>query len=337
MLALLTYAPETVRDALGKLAPSADFEWLLRLKGPLKFFLVAGILRRLNRALNTWANNNWYIRGQSGWDWPSEVAVITGGCGGIALEVTKGLTQRGVKVAILDIKPLPKELEGRADILYLQCDITSSEEVGRAAEKIRAVFGHPSILVNSAGICNRPVGVLERTEADLRHVVNVNLVAHWFTIQQFVPHMVAQNKGHVVSVASMSTFTTLPERADYSATKAGVLSLHEGLRTELKYKYRAPAVLTTIVHPFYVDTPMTEEDRPRILAAMGSMLSSADAAAPILAQIFDRKGGQLILPGRVWPFTLMKAMPNWFQELCYYRIGNARSRAYNETKPAAAS
>lgn len=53
------------------------------------------------------AVNNWVRKADTGrWDWPKEIAVITGGAAGIGLLVVKGLIARGVRVAVLDVAPL---------------------------------------------------------------------------------------------------------------------------------------------------------------------------------------------------------------------------------------
>jgi all-trans-retinol dehydrogenase (NAD+) len=56
-----------------------------------------------NRILNHLARNNWLLAKKNTWDWPHEVAVVTGGAGGIGANIVKGLAARGVKVAVVDI------------------------------------------------------------------------------------------------------------------------------------------------------------------------------------------------------------------------------------------
>jgi short-subunit dehydrogenase len=64
-------------------------------------------------------------------------------------------------------------------------------------------------------------------------------------LQEFLPAMVKSNHGHIVSLASMASFSTQATNVDYAATKAGVLVLHEGLAQELRFVYNAPKVRTT--------------------------------------------------------------------------------------------
>ena len=80
----------------------------------LKALLVLGTLKRINARLNSIALNHWRLRtDRSRWNWTEEVAVVTGGCSGFGLLVTKRLVRRGVKVAIVDLAPLPDRLAGR--------------------------------------------------------------------------------------------------------------------------------------------------------------------------------------------------------------------------------
>lgn len=80
----------------------------------LKALLVCGTLKRINARLNSIALNHWRVRtDRSKWNWTEEVAVVTGGCSGFGLLVTERLVRRGVRVAIVDIAPLPDRLAGR--------------------------------------------------------------------------------------------------------------------------------------------------------------------------------------------------------------------------------
>lgn len=61
----------------------------------------------LNAVLNRWAENRWtWKNDKNDWNWPSEVAVVTGGSAGIGACVVKKLVSHGIKVAVLDIGPL---------------------------------------------------------------------------------------------------------------------------------------------------------------------------------------------------------------------------------------
>jgi all-trans-retinol dehydrogenase (NAD+) len=65
------------------------------------------LIREVNSFLNNWAENRWLFHSdESAWDWKNEVAVVTGGSGGIGAMVVKKLISHGIRVAVLDVEPL---------------------------------------------------------------------------------------------------------------------------------------------------------------------------------------------------------------------------------------
>lgn len=315
LLAALLYAPpEVVERYLG-----ADFTqttWPTIVKPIVQTLLGLGAVRTLNAALNTLATNNWRISSNppdKTWDWPNEIAVVTGGCSGIGLALVDGLTARGVRVAVLDVADPPAALAANPRAHFFRCDVTSRGSVADAAAEVRkALGGDPTVLVNNAGLA-RSHTILDAPEADLRAVLGVNLLAMWFTTQAFVPAMVRGAKGHVVTVASLASFVALSTSVEYSATKAGALAFHEGLGCELRNVYQAPGVVTTVVHPNFVRTAMTAPFADRIERG-GRMLTVEDVARPVLAQIFSGRGAQLVVPSHLTFVTGLRGWPNWVQE-----------------------
>lgn len=70
--------------------------------------------------------------------------------------------------------------------------------------------------------------MLDRSDAFTEKIFKVNIVSHFTLIQEYMPDMVKNNKGHIVGVASLASFVGAPGIVDYAATKAAVLALHEG-------------------------------------------------------------------------------------------------------------
>ncbi|KAI1823762.1 NAD(P)-binding protein [Xylaria intraflava] len=321
LLLTATYAPDTLRSALGRLAllfprwytPSSTFD-LATATTALRVIFGLSIVTRLNRALNTIASNSWRLTASKGWDWHNEIAVITGGASGIGKLVAEKLAALGVQVAVLDIQAIPKSMESNPRIHFFQCDVSSSESVAAAADAVRQKLGHASILINNAGVA-LPSPLLSTSESALRKVFNVNTISHWFTAQQFVPHMIKANKGHVITVASIASFLTLPMAADYSATKASALAFHEALTSDLKHRHGATNVLTSVIHPNFVRTPLIEKFADHLERSGISMLTAEEVAEPIVAQIKNRRGGQLVIPDGVSLLSGVRAWPTWLQEL----------------------
>ncbi|KAK4251303.1 hypothetical protein C7999DRAFT_28034 [Corynascus novoguineensis] len=322
ILLSFTYLPDTVRHVLATVAQHLPEQLASSLTSlphanaitALRVLVGLGVVRTVNRVLNTMAANSWRLTAAPGWDWPNEIAVVTGGSSGIGKGIVERLAGLGVRVAVLDIQELPKELQGNPRIRFFRCDVTSSESVATAADAVRKEFGHPSILVNNAGIA-RTAPILKADEAFLRRILGVNLMSMWFTTQQFLPRMVQVNKGHIITVASIASFVALATAADYSATKAGALAFHESLASEIKHQYKARNVLTSVVHPNFVRTPLIQDFSARLESAGVRLLTSDQIADEVFAQIKSRRGGQLVIPSSATGVSGIRGWPTWLQEL----------------------
>ena len=213
----------------------------------LKVLTFVGILRRINQALNRLAWNNWTF-GRSGAEFKfgpmkEEIVLITGGSSGFGYEMVKAFS-KVARVVVIDISYLPPELHALPDVHFYQCDVSDTEALERVCGKVKKDHGNISVLVNNAGIGigKTLLGVsdsLEMTEesADWKQTSNVesqkllqvNLFSHLVLIREFLPGMLAQKKGHIVSIASMASFVAAPGLVDYCISKIGALYLTEGL------------------------------------------------------------------------------------------------------------
>ena len=90
-------------------------------------------------------------------------------------------------------------------------------------------------------------------------MVRVNLVGAAVAIEAVLPEMLERRSGQIVGISSLAAYRGLPINSGYSATKAGLTALLEGLRVDL----RGRGVDVTIVHPGFVRTPMIEGSQDR--------------------------------------------------------------------------
>lgn len=78
----------------------------------LKWLFALGVIDRANGILNRWALNAWRFSSvKNNWRWYQEVAVVTGGSSGIGEVIVRTLAEKDVKVAVVDIQPLPASLK----------------------------------------------------------------------------------------------------------------------------------------------------------------------------------------------------------------------------------
>lgn len=288
----------------------------------LRIAFALGCLQTINRLISSASINGGRVKASSHWDWPTEIAVITGGCSGIGHCTVNRLIKRRIKVAILDIQGLPEDLKDHPLVRLYKCDITSPEAVAKAAERIVREVGQPTILINNAGIMNADP-ILSLPRAKLQRIFEINVLSLWTTVQQFVPDMIAKNKGHIITIASIASYVNMASATDYSATKAATLSFHEGLRTELKCIHKADQVLTSSVHPSFVRTPFMDEVVDKINEERIECLTPEQVAYQVVALLFSRRSGQAIIPNNVSVVSSIRGWPTWLQERLRDEFGYA--------------
>lgn len=188
----------------------------------------AGFLLSVNDCLNKWFANNWTATKRGEWDWDREIVVATGGSSGLGASIVQKLLAKNPRttIVIIDFAPLSWTLPAGAKIHYYQADLSNPDVVRNVCEKVRAEVGHPTVLVNNAGIA-RGYTVMEGTYHDVELTIKTNLTAPFLLVKEFLPDMVKHDHGHIVNVCSMSSVVAPPGIVDYAASKNGILSLHE--------------------------------------------------------------------------------------------------------------
>jgi all-trans-retinol dehydrogenase (NAD+) len=184
------------------------------------------------------------------------------------------------------------------------CDVSRRAEVYRVADETSAAGGPVDILVNDAGVVSgRPL--LELPDEKIEATFATNTLGLFWTTKAFLPGMVERGRGHLVTIASASALVGVAKLSDYAASKWAAMGFDESLRAELRKT--APALRTTIVCPYYVDTGMfrgVKSRFPRLLP----ILHEDDVAARIVRAV-QRDQRRLILPPFVRLVPLMRMLP----------------------------
>lgn len=188
--------------------------------------------------------------------------MITGAGSGLGRLLAYATARLGGVPILLDIDE--RGLEGSAEEIetstrerpatYL-CDVTDPDAVDEVAVRVRKEIGDPGIVVNNAGVVSG-APLLEMSEQHIRRTLEVNTHALFWVTRAFLGPMVAQDRGHVVTISSAAGWVGVPRQTDYAASKFGAVGFDEALRVELKRT--APGVRTTLVCPYYVSTGMFE-------------------------------------------------------------------------------
>ncbi len=177
-------------------------------------------------------------------------AVVTGGLSGIGEAVARRIEAQGGKVAIWDSNG------------GIKTDISDFDSVQRATKETIAQLGGIDILVNSAGITGPTVPVTEFSVEGWLKTISVNLNGTFFTNKAVVPHMIAQDYGRIVNIASIAGKEGNPNASAYSASKAGVIGFTKSLAKELaKLNITVNAVTPAAVRtPIFDQMPQSHID-----------------------------------------------------------------------------
>lgn len=91
--------------------------------------------------------------------------------------------------------------------------------------------------------------------------MNINTTAHHWTVRETLPDMLAENRGHIVTIASIAGWVGVRGLADYCASKFGAVGFDESLRFELRAK--KSNVKTTCICPYFINTGMFDGAKSR--------------------------------------------------------------------------
>jgi uncharacterized oxidoreductase len=223
--------------------------------------------------------------------------IITGGSSGIGLATAQAMIAGGAKVFITGRRPdaVARAIEQlrttRAEASGVAADVTTDDGRSSTLSAGLEKLGGLDILVNNAGGVR--AGRLEDTsEAEIRAMIEVDLVAPILLTRAALPHLRASGDGLVVNVTSGIALIGLPFYATYAAAKAGFARFGEALRRELK----GEDVHVLTVYPGGTDTPMMKSNRAGPELGFGREPASAVAEAIIAgirANVFDVvRGGE---------------------------------------------
>ena len=198
-------------------------------------------------------------------DLTGKVAVITGAASGIGLAMARRFAAEEMHLVLADIERPVLEQAGEAlrrdgvDVLTVPTDVSLSADVAGLAAVAFDHFGDVHLVCNNAGVGSRGLPVAELPLADFEWVMAVNLFGVIHGLQAFLPHLRANDVGHIVNTASMSGLYHLPRMGPYNASKAAVVALSETLQFELAAE--GSHVGVSVLCPSWVRTNISRADR----------------------------------------------------------------------------
>jgi 3-oxoacyl-[acyl-carrier protein] reductase len=209
------------------------------------------------------------------------IAIVTGSARGIGAATARRLAADGMAVAVLDLDEAAcagtvKEIAdagGRA--VAVGADVSSSEQVKAAVERVAAELGGPTVLVNNAGVIRDNL-LFKMTDNDWDTVLGVHLRGAFLMSRAVQKYMVDEHFGRIVNLSSSSALGNRGQ-VNYSAAKAGLQGFTKTLAIEL-----GPfGVTANAVAPGFIATDMTATTAARVGMPFEDFQQAAAARIPV--------------------------------------------------------
>jgi 3-oxoacyl-[acyl-carrier protein] reductase len=212
---------------------------------------------------------------------PQRIAIVTGAARGIGAATARRLAADGMAVAVLDLNESDctgtvKEIEnagGRA--LAVSADVSKSDQVEAAVERVANELGAPTVLVNNAGIIRDNL-LFKMTEADWDAVLGVHLKGAFLMTRAAQKYMTEAKWGRIVNLSSSSALGNRGQ-VNYSAAKAGMQGFTKTLAIELG-KF---GVTANVVAPGFIATDMTAATAERMKMSFEDFQKAAATQIPV--------------------------------------------------------
>jgi NAD(P)-dependent dehydrogenase (short-subunit alcohol dehydrogenase family) len=245
-------------------------------------------------------------------DLADRCAVVTGGGHGIGRALAERLAREGAKVVVADVhEERAVKVAERVGGISVVCDVGDPDAVDDLVGRAEAEFGPVHVFCSNAGVGDRGPD-LGSTVAQVREIVDVNLLAHVWAAQRVVPGMVERGAGHLVQTISSASLITGPSGMGYTLTKHGALGFAEWVALN----YLHLGIVVTCLCPNAVNTGMlgrneddegsTDSERRAALQNLGDVVEPELCADMTLDAMSE--GRFLVLPHpRVGESFLRKA------------------------------
>ncbi len=197
------------------------------------------------------------------YNFENRVAVVTGGAQGFGFAISKRMIESGGKVIIWDIDENAIEVaknEIKSENFNHQIvNVTDFDQIKESISELEKDYGKIDIFVNNAGITGMNAKVWDYPIEEWKKVIELNLNSTFYCCKAIVPHMIKNNYGRIINIASIAGKEGNPNASAYSTSKAGVIGLTKSLGKELADKNIAINCITPAAAKTRIFDQMTDE------------------------------------------------------------------------------
>ena len=236
--------------------------------------------------------------------------LITGSSGGIGKALCKKFIQNNstlICTSQSEDKLDQLKNEFGVEHFYYKLDLSNIDQISKNIKTISLEHKDLDIIINNAAITNDNI-FLRMKEDQWNDVIKINLTSNFHIIKRLLPSMIKNKRGCVIGISSVVGLTGNPGQANYTASKAGMISMYKSIALEVAQRN----IRMNIIAPGFIKTPMSEKlnkdqvdlilnripmnklGTPDDVANLAFFLSS-DEAAYITGQTFHINGGMLMV------------------------------------------
>jgi NAD(P)-dependent dehydrogenase (short-subunit alcohol dehydrogenase family) len=190
-----------------------------------------------------------------------KVVLITGAGSGLGRESAIELAGEGSRIAVMDmnlegaVETVDLITKAGGDAFAVQGDVANSASVQAMVATVLDHFGAIDILVNNAGVVGELKPVHEVSEESWDFVMGVDMKGVFLCSKYVIPTMLANGKGVIINIASVSGFLASATGVEYTSAKHGVT----GLTKQLAYDYGHLGIRSIAIGPGVIETPLTKD------------------------------------------------------------------------------
>ena len=215
------------------------------------------------------------------------IAFVTGAESGIGAACALALAKDGIDIGVIFYKD--EALAGEtvmavraagAKAVAIQCDVSDEQQVEAAFDALEKAIGAPSILVNSAGINQSGVNVVDMSMAQWKKMFGADLDGAFLTSRRLARDLakVPGTPGRIINISSIHGNAVRAGAADYCAAKGALNNLTAAMSLEVA----AAGITVNAVAPGMILTPMNEHavEDPAYLASLDHNIPVQRAGRP---------------------------------------------------------
>ncbi|XP_006867833.1 PREDICTED: estradiol 17-beta-dehydrogenase 11 [Chrysochloris asiatica] len=249
-----------------------------------------------------------------------EIVLITGAGHGIGRLTAYEFAKLQTKLVLWDINKNGIEetaaecrrLGAKTHVFVVDC--SNREDIYSTAKKVKTEVGDVSILINNAGVVFTS-DLMATEDLHIEKTFEVNVLAHFWTTKTFLPAMMKNNHGHIVTVASAAGHTVVPYLMAYCSSKFAAVGFHRALTEELA-ALRRTGVKTTCLCPNFINTGFIKNPR----TSLGPTLEPKEVVEKLMHGILTEQK-MIFVPFSVCILTIVERIfPERFLRLLRRKI-----------------